>query len=223
MKKILLLVATVGILNVAYSQDSAVTAPMPNITNNVDTVLTPMLTKNMYFKQPTLTVSFFVNDFATDNTIPGNYLANIFKGKSVNLLKEAGPGFGLTYREGLHNYFDWSVSLQASIVKYYDKKVGSFKPNDVYTELLAKGVAKLFPDNAAKYPVTPYLTAGLGFAHFYKFVPLALGGFGIQGNIMGKTYIFLEGLYVKGISANASSYAQYSIGFGAPIGEKRHK
>lgn len=208
MKKISLLVATICMLNIAYSQDS---------------IVPPMTTKNMYVKQPTLTVNFFVNDFTTDNTISGNYLANIFKGKSVNLLKEAGPGFGLTYREGFHNYFDWSVSLQASIVKYYDKKAGSFKPNDVYTELLAKGVAKLFPDNAAKYPVTPYLTAGLGVAHFYKFVPLALGGFGVQGNFMGKTYIFLEGLYVKGISANASSYAQYSIGFGAPIGEKRHK
>jgi OOP family OmpA-OmpF porin len=168
-------------------------------------------------KQPILAVNFMLNDFATAQRLKQSSLGGVFADKNWARFNEMSYGLSLQYITGLTSHVDFSGTLAGSFVKYPFPKKAMPTSDGLLVQAEAGVNAKLLTD---KYVVVPFASAGLGTSmykgsDFAAYIPLGIG-FQID---LGKqdAYVFFQGQYKVGVTANAANHFMYSLGFAAPL------
>jgi len=172
-------------------------------------------------RNPSLGVSFFLNDFVTPQRIRSTSLNTVFRDKSRAKFKDMSPGIGITYFTGLTPHVDFAASLNGSFVRYpFPKK--TFSSDMLLLEADASAQFKLTTEN---YWFIPYLSAGIG-AHRYDiyygaFVPV---GIGARLNLFDEAGVFVNSQYRIPVTKETANYHFYhSIGVYGKIAEKKQK
>lgn len=194
MKKIVLFIAFSGLLFTAFSQTPTTTGTKKN---------------------PTLALSFFLNDFQSAQNIRNTSLSNVISQGNFSEFREMSPGIALSYMNGLSSHVDFVGTLGGSFVKYPFENRAEATSDRFLMEASGNVNLKLFADN---YILNPYLTAGVGVSYyqpyFGAFIPV---GSGFQVNLGSETFLLTQVNYKFGISDNTANLLSFSLGFAAPL------
>lgn len=137
---------------------------------------------------------------------------------SVPEIGRVDPGISLMYWKGLSNKIDFSVRYNGLFSDYVKK--GSVK-HDYINEFEGSLHARPLNDD---HLLNPFITAGIGIGNYDKdswapYVPL---GGGLQLNMFGEGYIFLQANYRRSLIEKKLDHNMfYSLGFTQSIGRKR--
>jgi hypothetical protein len=173
-------------------------------------------------KQPTLALSFLMNDFQTARNIRATSLSAVVRDKSNAKIKDMSPGIALTYLEGISSHVDFSTTLAGSFVDYpFENRSGAQTTGNeaLLLELDASLNAKMFED---KYWVNPYLSAGVGASKYKGYYGAVIPiGVGIQVDFFREAFLFINSQYRLRVTDNTSHHFYHSFGFAGVIGKKR--
>jgi OOP family OmpA-OmpF porin len=178
-----------------------------------------LFAQESYIRQPSIGVSFIMNDFVTPSRIRSTSLAHVFNSKQWAKFTEIGTGLAINYFQGLKEHIDFSASVAGSFVKNVLPNENA-SDNSFLLEADAAANFKLFTD---AYWFTPYVSAGLGIgiykAHFSAIVPVGLG---VKLNLFDEAAIFISSQYRIPVTTETSSYhLMHSIGIAGIIGQKK--
>lgn len=176
--------------------------------------------QNTDIKRPTFSVNFMLNDFKTAQNLRNSSLGDVFSDKKFSKVKDMDAGLSVNYLQGLTSHIDFMSTLGGSFTDYPNKDGVGNGDENFLLELDANVNIKLLTD---KYFISPYLTAGVGGSMYKsKFGAYAPLGVGLQFNL-GKeeAFIFTQAQYRVGITDKATNHLNFSLGFGAPLTEKK--
>ena len=135
---------------------------------------------------------------------------------------KADPGFSLMYWKGITQKLDFSLRYNG-LFSDYTKKGDLSNGSDYINEF--EGSLHIRPIND-NHLLAPFLSAGIGTGNYgggYWAVYSPLGG-GLQLNMLGEGYIFLQANYrVSFNSSTLDNNLFYSLGFTQTIGSPRVK
>lgn len=178
---------------------------------------------NKYKKLPTLGVNFFLQDFKTPATIASGSLSAALNNKNWAKLKDMQAGLSLQYMQGLTDHIDFSTTLGGTFVNYPFRSgsgISGTGSNKFLLEADAGVNIKLLTD---KYFMVPYLNVGLGASmyggtYFAAYVPI---GGGLQFKLGEGSFLNTQLNYRSEVSALSTRHINYSIGFSAPLKERK--
>lgn len=196
MKKTLLLLISIGGMLSVFAQDAT-----------------------QLIKRPSLSINFFLKDFATPDLISSSSITTVFENKQWTKMKDMSPGLNVQYFQGLTDHLDFMAGLGGSFLKYpflYKSGVQTPVQDKFLLEADANVNLKLLTD---KYFMVPYLSAGIGASmyagsYFGAYIPV---GTGLQFNLGEGNFINLQYSYHLGVSDLTNYNFQYSLGFASPI------
>ncbi len=195
MNKIITLIITLALFNVAFSQ------------------------KGEYIKRPAIGIHFLFDDFETSYNIRTTSLRQTLKDNKWAKLDRMIPGFALSYMQGITNHLDFSTSISGSFLSYPINDNTSGGTDKLLLEVDAMIYAKMLSD---KHLISPYLSAGIGgsrYSVYYgAFVPL---GAGIQVNLFDEAFLLVNSQYRVKLSDNVNYHFYHSIGIAGNIGKER--
>jgi outer membrane protein OmpA-like peptidoglycan-associated protein len=130
-------------------------------------------------------------------------------------LNEMDFAVGVSFLNGINNYFDYSINLFTGNSNYPDRGQEASAKESFLTELDASIHMKLLTD---KYIVVPYLTGGVGASlwskRFEAFMPL---GAGLQIKLSPESFIISNFQYRIPVTQGANYHFLYNIGFGGSL------
>lgn len=155
--------------------------------------------------------SMNVTDFQTPLAIKATSLSDVLKKSDWHKLSNKDFGISLMYWKGITNRIDLSARYNALFTEY-SKKADEGNKSSFSNEFEAAIHAKALTDD---HTVNPFLTAGVGIGDYgRKWAPYAPLGVGVQVNISGITYLFLQAHYrVTLDKARLDDNLFYSLGF----------
>ncbi len=177
--------------------------------------------KDTQVKPGTLVIHFGFQDFTTPQRIKGSSMGSVTGNKQWAKMGEQSPALGISYVQGISNYFDVSANYFLASVDYpFRDDTRQYGTDYLLHELDASVQMKLLPDN---HFFVPYLSAGIGASAYYggrfdAFMPL---GAGVQLKLGSGTFIFSNFQYRVPVTERASSHFLSSIGIGTAIGKAR--
>jgi OmpA-OmpF porin, OOP family len=170
-------------------------------------------------KQPTLGLSFVMNDFKTAANIRATSLSTVVRDKSNAKIKDMTPGLAVSYLEGISKHVDFSATLAGSFVDYpFENRSGAQTSGSesLLLEIDASVNAKMFED---KYWVNPYLSVGVGASKYKGYYGAVIPvGVGLQVDFFREAFIFINSQYRLRVTDNTSHHFYHSIGFAGVIG-----
>ncbi|MFZ4057407.1 MAG: hypothetical protein ACOYKE_04685 [Ferruginibacter sp.] len=185
------------------------------------TLFTAAFAQNEYKKQPSLAVSFLLNDFKSAADIRSNGLSSVLRTKDWKNMKRMDAGIAITYTEGLSNNVDFAGTIAGSFVNYPIKDKAPSVGNKLLLDATAVANLKLFSD---KYWVSPYLTLGVGVSqwdgYFGAFIP---AGVGLQLNLWDEVFVLVNSQYRMPVTENASYHLYHSIGIAGNLFKHKKK
>lgn len=194
MKKLFLLLLTIGFFASSYAQET-------------------------YKKRHALGVSFFLNDFKTADEIRTKGLASTLRDKDAFSTSNMNPGLAVNYLSGLSERVDFIGTLGGSFLKYPIKSLAPFTGDKFLLEATGAVNMKLLSD---KYWVTPFLDLGAGVSKYGKYYSAFIpAGVGLQINIVDEAFILLNSQYRIPVTEYASYHFYHSIGVAGNISPKR--
>jgi OmpA-OmpF porin, OOP family len=168
-------------------------------------------------KQPTLSINFLLNDFATAQRIKKNSFGGVLQNKDWAQFNEMSYGLSIQYLQGLTDHIDFSGSLGGTFLKYPYPNKPTPANDALLLELDATLNLKLLTD---KYVLVPYANIGLGTS-LYKMNTFAAHmpiGLGFQVNLGNSdAFFFTQGNYKVAVSGPSTNHFSYSLGFAAPL------
>ncbi|MFT3822372.1 MAG: OmpA family protein [Chitinophagaceae bacterium] len=137
---------------------------------------------------------------------------------SVPKIGKVDPGFSIMYWKGITKKIDFSVRYNGLFTDY--SKTGS--KNDYVNEFEGSLHARPINDERT---FSPFISAGVGIGNYgTKWTGYAPLGGGLQLNMQGEGYIFLQANYrVSMSSAKLDNNMFYSLGFTQTIGSPKVK
>ncbi len=176
-----------------------------------------------YKKNPSLGVSFFLNDMHTAEKISRSSLSDIMQKNQWAKMQEMTPGLTIQYLNGLTENIDFAGSLSGTYTKYsfYPKSGVSPAVNSKFLlEADANVHLKLLTD---KHTLVPYLAFGVGASMYggTYFAAQGNAGMGLQLALGEKTYVTSQFLFRPAISMLAVNHLAYSIGIHSPLKERK--
>ncbi|MCU0404882.1 MAG: OmpA family protein [Chitinophagaceae bacterium] len=166
-------------------------------------------------KSPTIAVFGGAYDFVTAARIRNTSLSKVLGNKNWADLNEMDFAFGVSYLNGINNYFDYSVNFFTGNSNYPARGAETSSRESFLSELDASIHMKLLTD---KYVVVPYLSAGVGGSYWNKrfeaFMPL---GAGLQVKLTEGSFLLSNFQYRVPVTQGANYHFMYNIGFGGSI------
>lgn len=167
-----------------------------------------------YKKRRTLSVNFMLNDFTTPQRIKNSSLRQVV-GHSWSKIREMSPGLALNYYAGIVPHLDVMATFGGSFV---DQNFRTQQGTPGF--LLETDASAKYRFLADRFRVSPYFTAGTGISkhtvRWGAYIPL---GAGMQVRLSEDSFLFTNFQYRIGITNHTTSdHINYSIGFGASIG-----
>jgi OmpA-OmpF porin, OOP family len=178
---------------------------------------------NKYKKLPTLGVNFFLQDFKTPAIIANQTLSSALSNKNWAKMNEMSAGLSLQFMNGLTDHIDFTSTLGGSFVNYPFKTSSGIAPTGQSKFLLEADAGiniKLLTD---EHFFVPYINAGIGASmyagsYFAAYIPL---GVGLQFNLGEGSFINTQFNYRTEVSALSTRHINYSIGFSAPLKDRK--
>ncbi len=176
-----------------------------------------------YKKNPSLGLSFFLNDMNTAEKISKSSLSDILSKQQWTKIQEMTPGLTLQYLDGLTENIDFAGSLGGTYTKYAFYPKSGIAPS-VNAKLLVEADAninvKLLTD---KHVLVPYLTLGVGASMYGGTYFAAQGntGMGLQVSLGEGTMLNTQFLYRPAVSVLAVNHIAYSVGIASPLKERK--
>ena len=161
-------------------------------------------------------IGFSVNltDFNTPAAIKASSLHDVLKNKNFSPFSSLDMGFSLMYWKGLTKHVDFSARYNGLFSSYSKTSSGSDRYiNELETSLHAKALSD-------DHTLNPFLSAGLGGGLYSgKLAPYAPLGAGLQLNLEGVTYVFVQANYRLSLDkARLDNNLFYSLGVTENIG-----
>jgi outer membrane protein OmpA-like peptidoglycan-associated protein len=178
---------------------------------------------NKYKKQPSLGFNFFLQDFKTPATIASGSLSAALNNKNWAKMKDMQAGLSLQFMQGLTDHIDFSTTLGGAFVNYPFRSVSGISSVGQNTFLLEADAGvniKLLTDN---YFMVPYLNVGLGASmnagtYFAAYLPI---GGGLQFNLGEGSFLNTQFNFRSEVSGLSTRHINYSIGFSAPLKDRK--
>ena len=137
---------------------------------------------------------------------------------SVPKVGHVDPGISLMYWKGITNKIDFSIRYNVLFSNY--AKIGDNNNQEFINEFEGSLHVKLLNDD---HLLTPFLTAGIGIGNYGRknWAPYAPLGGGLQLNMLGEGYIFLQANYRRSFAEKKLDHNMfYSLGFTQVISGK---
>jgi OmpA-OmpF porin, OOP family len=168
-------------------------------------------------KAPSLAIHYAFTDYKTASDLRSSSLVSVLNASNFYKAKLMSPGLAISYMEGFTPNIDFAGTLTGTFVNH--PTTGGFTNTTGADGLLleAAGTAnfKLLTDN---YFLSPYITVGIGASkwqnYYSAFIPVGLG---LQSNLGGNTFVFLNSQYRIAVTENAAYHLYHSIGVGSAL------
>ena len=200
MKKIILLLGTMCLTAYLFAQTESLVRP-------------PSLGFGLGFK-----------DFITPSNIKATSFGHVISNNEIAKPTDNGvsPSLYIAYTHGITKHIDFMGLLTGSFSNYaYTSPVyQSVSDESFLADLDVNLNFKLLSD---KYCVIPYLTGGLGASLFNGAYLMGTfnAGAGIQFHVFGDHFVYLQTGYKFGLTTYAQDNFNYSIGFTAPLRDRK--
>jgi|GEM_PF-1442790 len=175
-------------------------------------------------RPPSLGFGIGFKDFITPSNIKATSVSHVISSNEIAKPTDNGvsPYLYISYTQGLTKHIDFMGSLSGCFNNYaYGNPSYQGVSDEAFlVDLDANLNFKLLSD---KYCVIPYLTGGLG-ASLYSGTYLlgtSNAGAGIQFHVFGDHFIYLQSTYKFGLTNYVQDNFNYSIGFTAPLRERK--
>jgi OmpA-OmpF porin, OOP family len=168
-------------------------------------------------KRPTLAIHYAFTDYKSGFDVRNNSMATVLTNGNLIKVRRMDPGMAISYMEGFTPNIDFAGTLTGTFTNHPSTAGFTNASNNDALQLSFAGTAnfKLLTDN---YFVSPYITVGVGatkWQNYYSaFIPVGLG---LQSNLGGNTFLFLNSQYRIAATENAAYHFYHSFGVGSAL------